>query len=163
SVPATTTIALTGGVYLDARPVTVAGAVNASGSSAFAMQNNATLTNSGTIDFQGDYGGISLNSVLGSTAITNSGTIKKSGGTNYTSINVPLTMTSGSQLLALSGTLYLGAITATSATLQAASGATLSFNTSDTRTFDAGSVVFGAGTVQWVAGTNTVNGAYNVT
>jgi hypothetical protein len=148
---------------IDTRSFSNSGAFNISGGNYFYMQNNATLTNSGTIDFQGDGGGVFLNSALGSVAITNTGTIKKSGLTGSTTINVPIVAQSGSQFLVQSGTFNVAALTSTGGTWSASSGATLTFNTNDTRTFDATSTISGAGTVQFAAGTDTVNATYNVT
>jgi large repetitive protein len=161
SIPSTTTVTISY-IVIDGRPVSSAGTIVVSGSYYFYMQNNAVLTNSGTIDFQGD-GGIYLNSVAGTTAVVNSGTIKKSSGTGSVTINVPLTAQSGSHLNVLSGTFQLGAVTSTGANFAVSSGTTLSFNTGDTRTFDAASNISGAGTVDWASGTNTVNAVYNVT
>src|SRR5260221_16868 len=126
------------------------------------MLNNASIANSGTIDFQGD-GGIYVTGATGTIAITNSGTIKKSAGTGSSTLAVPLVAQNGSQFLAQSGTFNLAAVTSSGATFNASSGATLNFNTADTRTFDASSTLSGAGNLQWSAGTNTVSGAYNVT
>ena len=147
---------------LDGRPLTIAGTFNETSSYYFYMLNNASLTNSGTIDFQGD-GGIYISGTVGTTAINNSGTIKKSLGSGTANITVPLKAQSGSQLLVQSGTLDVSAVTATSATFDVSSGANLVFNSNDTRTFDAASTISGAGTVNWQSGTNTVSGNYNVT
>src|SRR5205823_271019 len=46
----------------------------------------------------------------------------------------------------------------TGATFNVASGTNLIFNTSDTHTFDASSIISGAGTTQWQSGTNTISG-----
>jgi uncharacterized repeat protein (TIGR01451 family) len=161
SIPSTTTLTVTY-IILDGRPVSNAGTIIVSGTYYFYLQNNAVLTNSGTIDFQGD-GALYLNSVAGTTAVVNSGTIKKSSGTASVTFNVPLTAQSGSHLNVLTGTFLLGAVTSTGGNFTVSSGATLYFNTSDTRTFDGASNVNGAGTVDWAAGTNTVNAVYNVT
>src|SRR5205807_2018821 len=89
--------------------ITSIGDLIVSGTSYFYMENNAVLTNSGTIDFQGD-GGLYLNSVVGTTAVVNSGTIKKSSGTASVTFNVPLTAQSGSHLNVLSGTFLAAAV-----------------------------------------------------
>jgi hypothetical protein len=161
SIPSTTTLTVAF-IILDGRPVSNAGTIVIGGTYYFYMANNAVLTNSGTIDFQGD-GGLYLNSAAGTTAVVNSGTIKKSSGTASVTFNVPLTAQSGSHLNVLTGTFLVGAVTSTGASFTVSSGATLYFNTGDTRTFDATSNVNGAGTVDWASGTNTVNAVYNVT
>jgi len=51
-----TAATIAGYPYIDARPVTNAGTINVTSSYYIPMQNNATLTNSGMIDFQGDGG-----------------------------------------------------------------------------------------------------------
>ena len=161
SIPLGTTVSLSS-LVLDTRQLSNAGTINVIGSGSLYMQNNATLTNSGTIDLQSD-GNIFLNSALGSIAITNNGTLKKSGGATSSTINVPIVLQSGSQLLNQAVILYLGAVTATSATVNVSSGATLYFYYGGNSSFDAASTISGPGNVQWAAATNTVNGAYNVT
>src|ERR1041385_6379206 len=117
----TATIAATtvsGGGFLDTRSLTNNGAFNFTGGNYIYLQNNAAFINNGTIDFQGDGGGIFLNSALGSIAITNSatGTIKKSSVTGSSTIQIPIVAQSGSQVLAQAGTLNLGAGTRTGRT-----------------------------------------------
>jgi hypothetical protein len=160
SIPGSTTLTLSGYLYFDTRPVSNAGIINYTSSYYAYMQNGAALTNSGTIDFQGD-SGIYLNT--GSATITNSGTIKKSAGTSIGGLSVALLAQSGSQVQVQSGTFYLAAVTSTGATFTVASGTTLSAVYNNTRTFDAASTISGAGTMSWGSGTNTVNAAYNVT
>src|SRR5260221_12864739 len=88
------------------------------------MLNNASIANSGTIDFQGD-GGIYVSGATGTIAITNSGTIKKSAGTGSSTLNVPLVLQSGSQFLVQTGTIFfLDAMTATTTMIASASGTT---------------------------------------
>jgi hypothetical protein len=157
SIPATTTITIGGVVYFDTRPISNSGTINIASSNYFYMQNNAALTNSGTIDFQGD-GATYMNGTVGTTNITNNGTIKKSAGTGSSTFNVPLIAQSGSQFLAQSGTFYVGAVTSTGAIFTVSTGATLYFYYNDTRTFDAGSTISGAGIVQWGSGANTITG-----
>src|SRR5207244_695002 len=162
----TTTVAaatLGGGGTLDARSFSNTGAFNVTGGNHFYMANNAAFNNSGTVDFQGDGGGIFQSGALGTMTITNNGTIKKSGNTGSTTLQIPISAQSGSQLLAQSGTINVGAVTSSGGTFSASNGATLAFNTNDTRTFDTASTVSGAGTIYWAAGTNTVNANYNVT
>jgi len=156
SIPAPTTLT-TNGIVIDGRPISNAGTMNVSAGTFVYVMNNAVLTNSGTIDVQGD-GGVYLNSVAGTTAVVSSGTIKKSGGTGISYFTVALTANSGSQFLGQSGTFYVGAVTATSATFSVSSGATISFATGDTRTFDAATTISGAGTTAWQGGSNTVSG-----
>ena len=162
TLPASAVTNVTGYGYLDGRPMSNAGTLNVTSSYYFQMMSNAVLTNSGTIDFQGD-GGIYMNGAVGTTSVVSSGTIKKSGGTGSTSLTVPLTAQSSSQFLVQSGTFLVGAVSASSTTFNALANTTLYFNTNDTRSFDAGSFINGAGTVQWGGGTNTVNVTYNVT
>jgi fibronectin-binding autotransporter adhesin len=163
TIPITTTITVSGIPFLDARPVTNAGTINVTATNYFYMGNNAVLTNSGTIDFQGD-SAIFQNGVVGTTAVVDSGTMKKSAGTGSGStLNVPLTLQSGGQLLIQSGILYLGNVAATGATLNVSSGATAYFYYTSTASFDAASTISGAGVVLWGAGTNTVTGTYNIT
>src|SRR5437763_3888287 len=97
------------------------------------MQNNAVLTNSGTIDLQGDSSSVYLNSVAGTTAVVNTstGVIKKSAGTTNTgsSFTVPLTMQSGSQFLINTGIVYCGETRTTpGGTPSTDSGPTMSLN-----------------------------------
>src|ERR1051326_5740901 len=160
AIPSGTIVTIAGVLYLDTRSLSNAGSMNFTGSNYIYMMNNAVLTNGGTIDFQGD-NGLYINSAVGTTAVVNNSTFKKSGGTGTGQINVPLTANSGSQLLVQSGTLYVGAVTSTGATLNPSSGATLDFATSDTRTFDSASSISGPGTVVWQSGTNTFNGTYS--
>jgi uncharacterized repeat protein (TIGR01451 family) len=162
SIPAGTTITVAGYPYFDGRPVTNAGTINYTSSYYSYMMNNAVLTNSGTIDFQGD-GGLYMSGTVGSTALINSNIVKKSAGTGAAAINVPLTAQSGSQLLLQSGSLYLGAVTSSGASFSATVGTTLNFYYNEARTFDASSSISGAGTVQFSSGTATVGGTYNVT
>jgi uncharacterized repeat protein (TIGR01451 family) len=156
------TVITNSAIVIDARPVSNAGTLNFGASGYMYLQNNAVLTNSGTIDFQGD-SNLYLNGAAGTTAVVNSGTIKKSAGTNGSSLTVPLTAQSGSQLLVQASILYMGEVTSSGATFSVSSGATLYFYYSNTRTFDAASTISGAGNVVWGSGTNTVSGAYNVT
>src|SRR5437762_1598327 len=135
-----TTITVAGVLIFDGCQVINAGTISVTLTYYFYMMKNAVLTNSGTIDLQGD-DGIYLNSVVGTTAVINSGTIKKSGGTNYAQMNVPLTAQSGSQFLLQSGSFYVGGVASTGATFNVASGTNLIFNTSDTHTFDASSIL----------------------
>src|SRR5205085_7814781 len=143
------------------RPIRNAGVMNLVGGGTIYVGNNATITNSGTIDFQAD-NQIYMNGTIGTTSITNSGTIKKSAGSSGSTFNVPHIAQSGSQLLAQASIFYLGPITSTGGTFDVSAGATLDFYYSDTRTFDAASTISGAGTVQWNGGTNTVNGTYAI-
>ncbi|HKS22368.1 MAG TPA: LamG-like jellyroll fold domain-containing protein [Thermoanaerobaculia bacterium] len=155
NIPNGTTVTVTGGPYIDARPVANAGTINLTGSSYIYMQNNAVVTNSGTLDMLGD-GSIYLNGTAGTTTVINSGTIRKSGGTNYSYFTVPLSAQSGSQFNVQSGTLYHGGnLSATSAAFNIGSGAALSFYYGDTRTFDAGTTITGPGTLYIQGGTNT--------
>src|SRR5260221_6189274 len=56
----------------------------------------------------------------------------KSAGTSSSNINVPIVLQSGSQFLVQAGaTFYLDAVTATSATISVASGATLYFRSEE--------------------------------
>src|SRR5205085_8032638 len=124
----------------------------------------AVLTNSGTIDLQGDSSSVYMNGTVGTTAVINTGTgvIKKSAGTTSTgsSFTVPLTMQSGSQFLINTGIVYFGGtLASTGATLNVASGATAWFYYGDTRTFDAASSIIGSGTLEVSNGTNTVAGS----
>jgi len=160
TIPNTTTVTLNGYVYFDTRAISNAGTLNYTSSYYSYFYNSATLANSGTVDFQGD-GGFYIGS--GSPSVTNSGTIKKSAGTGASGLQVALVANSGSQYLAQSGTFYMGQVTSTGATFSVSGGATLSAVYSNTRTFDSASAINGAGTVDWAAGTNTVNAAYNVT
>jgi uncharacterized repeat protein (TIGR01451 family) len=158
SIPNGTTITINGYPYLDTRAVTNAGTINVTSTYYIYMQNNAVLTNNGTIDLQGD-GAVYLNGAAGTTAVVNNGTIKKSGGTNYSYFTVPLAAQSGSQFNVLSGTLYQGgALTAAGAAFNVSGGSTLSLYYSDTRTFDAATTIAGAGTLAVQGGTNTVAG-----
>src|SRR5205807_3034208 len=129
-------LTLAGYGTLDGRPLSLAGSLNMTSSYYFYMQNNASIANSGTIDFQSD-GGIYVNGATGTIAITNNGTIKKSGGTFTSTINAPLIAQNGSQFLVQSGTFAVAAVTSNGATFTPSSGTTLNFNTADTRTFDA--------------------------
>jgi fibronectin-binding autotransporter adhesin len=152
-----------GGGTLDARTLTNNGSFTFSGGNYFYMQNNATVTNNGTIDFPSDNGGIFQSGAVGAMTITNAGTIKKSGGTLTTTIQIPITGQSGSQVLAQSGTLNIAAVAATGSTFDASGGATLEFNSNDNRSFDATCTVSGLGTIYWANGTNNVGATYNVT
>src|ERR1051326_3854298 len=163
TIPSGSVLTVGGGGFLDARTLSIAGTANFTGGNYFYMQNNASLSNAGVIDFQGDGGGLFLNGGLGSISITSSGTIKKSGLTGTSTIQLPLSVQSGGQVLAQSGTLQLYAVTGSGATFSASSGAILYFYSSDTRTFDAASTISGAGNVTFSSGTNTVSGTYNVT
>jgi large repetitive protein len=157
SIPNGTTINITGYPTIDTRPITNAGTINLTTTNYVYLQNNAVLTNNGTIDFQSD-GSMYLNGAAGSTAVVNNGTIKKSGGTNTTTFTVPLTANSGSQWNILSGLVNFGAISSTGATFTVASGAFLYGSSSDTRTFDATSSITGAGSLQMQGGTTTIAG-----
>src|ERR1051326_9363609 len=94
-----------GGGTLDARTLINNGSLTFSGGNYFFMQNGAQVTNNGTIEFFSDGGGIFQSGTLGSMAITNAGTIKKSGGTSISTVGMPNTRQTGSQVLAQSGTL----------------------------------------------------------
>src|ERR1051326_8432522 len=142
TIPSGSVLTVGGGGFLDARTLSIAGTANFTGGNYFYMQNNASLSNAGVIDFQGDGGGLFLNGGLGSISITSSGTIKKSGLTGTSTIQLPLSVQSGGQVLAQSGTLQLYAVTGSGATFSAISG---------------------AGNVTFSSGTNTVSGTYNVT
>src|SRR5205085_4373141 len=88
----------------------------------------SVLTNSGTIDLQGDSSSVYLNGVAGTTAVvkTRTGAIKKCAGSTSTgsSFSVPLTMQSGSQFLINTGIVYCGGtLTSTGGTFSVASGA----------------------------------------
>ena len=74
------------------------------------LEVDGVLSNSGTIDYQGD-GNIYVNGATGSISIVNQGTIKKSNGTNGSYLQPPLTAQSGSQLLVQSGPMYVYAVT----------------------------------------------------
>ena len=161
SIPAGTTVTLTS-VLIDGRMITNGGTMNFTGSGTSYLQNNAVLTNNGTMDFQADNSFL-VNGAAGTIALVNNGTLKKTGGTSGSSINIPLNLQSGSQLLQQSVILYIGAITATSATVNVSSGATLYFYYGGNSNFDAASTLSGAGNVQWGTATNTINGAYNIT
>src|ERR1043165_3058864 len=160
-IPSGSVLTVGGAGFLDARNLSIAGTANFTGGNYFYMQNGATLTNSGVIDFQGDGGGLFLNGAVGAISITSSGTIKKSAGTGTSYVQLPLTAQSGAQVLAQSGTLQVYGVTSSGATFD--SSATLLFASGDTRTFDAASTISGSGTVTFNAGTNTVSGTYNVT
>ena len=160
-IPSGSVLTVGGAGFLDARALSIAGTANFTGGNYFYMQNGATLTNSGVIDFQGDGGGLFLNGAVGAISITSSGTIKKSAGTGTSYVQLPLTAQSGAQVLAQSGTLQVYGVTSSGATFD--SSATLLFASGDTRTFDAASTISGSGTVNFNAGTNTVSGTYNVT
>jgi hypothetical protein len=157
SIPVSTVITIGGTPALDARPVTNAGTIRFTSTNSMYLQNNAVLTTSGIVDFQGD-SSIYLNSVAGTTAVANSGTIKKSAGTGNTTFNVPLTMQSGGQFLVQSGTVYFGNIASTGGSFNISSGALAILYYTTTATFDAASAVTGAGTLQNAAGTNSVAG-----
>src|SRR5207302_3051425 len=96
TIPNGTTVTINGAVYFDSRSISNAGTLTYSSNSYSYFYNSATLTNSGTVDFQGD-GGFYIAS--GSPSITNSGTIKKSAGTGQGGLQMPLIAQSGSQLL----------------------------------------------------------------
>src|SRR5262249_37507012 len=80
AIPSGSVMSLGGYGTLDTRQLDISGTLNVTSSYYFYMLNNAPLTNSGTIDFQGD-GGIYQSGTIGTTSVTSSGTIKKSGGT----------------------------------------------------------------------------------
>ncbi|HEX3108095.1 MAG TPA: LamG-like jellyroll fold domain-containing protein, partial [Thermoanaerobaculia bacterium] len=164
SIPSLTTISVTSGAtYLDTRPVSNGGTINIVGTAAIYMQNNAVLTNAGTVDLQGD-SSLALNGAAGSIAVNNNGLIKKSAAsTSGSTVSVPLNLNSGSQFQIQAGTVYFGNITSAGATLSVAANAIAYMNYTTTSTFDAASTISGAGTVQWYAGTNTVSGTYNIT
>src|SRR5207244_809550 len=84
------------GTYHDTRPISNAGTLNYTGGYYSYFYNGATLTNSGTIDFQGD-GGFYIGSGT-SNSVINNGIIKKSAGTSNGSIQVALLAQSGSQI-----------------------------------------------------------------
>jgi len=107
TIPSGSTLTVGGGGFLDTRTLSIAGTANFTGGNYFYMQNNASVTNTGVIDFQGDGGGIFLNGGLGSISISSSGTIKKSGGTGTSTVQLPLIAQSGGQVLAQSGTLQI--------------------------------------------------------
>ncbi len=159
TVPAGTTVTITS-VLFDTRPVTNNGTFAYVSNGGSYLQNNASITNNGTMDIQAN-NNISLNA--GTASIVNNGTIQKSGGAGLSSISVPLTMQSASQFLVESGTVDLGAVAATGASFSVAAGTTLDFLYTYTRTFDAASSIGGAGTLIWGSGTNTVDAAYNIT
>src|ERR1041385_3309731 len=162
SIPSGSTMTLGGYGNLDGRSLSVGGTLNITSSYYFYMLNNASLTNTGLIDFLGD-GGIYQNGALGTMSIASSGTIRKSGGTGAENLAMPLVASSGAQVLAQSGTFDIYAVASTGATFTASSGAVMYFYSTDTRTFDAASTISGSGTVTFNAGTNTVSGTYNVT
>src|ERR1041385_8217612 len=162
SIPSGSTMTLGGYGNLDGRSLSVGGTLNITSSYYFYMLNNASLTNTGLIDFLGD-GGIYQNGALGTMSIASSGTIRKSGGTGAANLAMPLVASSGAQVLAQSGTFDIYAVASTGATFTASSGAVMYFYSTDTRTFDAASTISGSGTVTFNAGTNTVSGTYNVT
>jgi uncharacterized repeat protein (TIGR01451 family) len=162
SVPSGATMTQGGVGILDGRTLSIGGTLNISGFNYFYMQNNASVTATGVIDFLGD-GGIYQNGALGTMSLTTSGTIRKSGGTGAANLSIPLVAQSGAQILAQSGTFAIYAVSSTGATFNAAGGAVMYFQSNDTRTFDAASTLSGAGTMQFNTGTNTVNGTYNVT
>src|SRR6266542_5514955 len=162
TIPAASTMTLGSAGFLDGRALSIAGTLNLPGSNYFYMQNNASLTNTGLIDFLGD-GGIYQNGALGTMSITSSGTIRKSGGTGAANLGMPLIAQSGAQILGQSGTFDIYAVTSSGATFNVSNGAVLYFYSTDTRTFDAASTLSGAGTMQFNSGTNTINAVYNVT
>ena len=150
TIPGASTMTLgSAGMVLDGRSLSIAGTLNVNGSNYFYMQNNASLTNTGLIDFLGD-GGIYQNGALGTMSITSSGTIRKSGGTGASNLAMPLIATSGAQILGQSGTFDIYAVASTGATFNVSSGAVLYFYSTDIRTFDAASTLSGAGTMQFI-------------
>lgn len=151
---------LGGSGFLDTRALTNSGSFTVPGSNYFYLQNGANFINNGTVDFQSDGGGIFLNGLTGP-VITNNGTIMKSGGSFSTQIGVPISTGSGSQIVAQAGIFNIGAITGIGATCSASIGATLRFNTNDTRIFDAASTLSGLGTIEFASGTNTISGTTN--
>src|SRR5205085_11236156 len=169
SIPNGTTITVNGSApIIDTRAVSNAGTINFVSGNYIYLQNNAVLTNSGTLDFQADSSSLYLNGAAGSISVVNTatGVIKKSGGTTTTgsTFNVPLTMQSGSQFqLNANGTLYLGNVSSTGGAFTVPSGATLTFYYTTTSSFDAASSIAGAGSVVFQAGTNTVGASYAIT
>src|SRR5437588_720360 len=131
------------------------------------VYNGATLTNGGTIDFQGDGG---FYPSTGSGSVTNNGTIKKSAGTGQGGIQIPLTADSGSQVQVQSGSLLFGNVTSTGGTINipttfsiatlTMSGGTLSgtasFSLTGTTQTWTGGTIAGTGTLT-IPNTTTVN------
>src|SRR5207249_3557055 len=123
SIPSGTTVTVSGYPYLDSLQVANAGSIKFSGNYYMYMQNNAVLTNSGTLEFFGD-SSIYVSGTVGTTSVVNTGTgtIKKTSGTSYSYFTVPLTMQSGSQFQVNSTTIYFGNITSTGGTMTIANG-----------------------------------------
>src|SRR5205807_6285983 len=160
TIPNTTIVTFNGYVSFDSRSISNAGTMNYTSNYYSYVYNGATLTNGGTIDFQGDGG---FYPSTGSGGVSNNGTIKKSAGTGQGSIQIPLTANSGSQVQVQSGSLLFGNVTSTGGTINVSSGAIALFYYTTTSTFDAASSFTGAGTVTFQAGTNTISGNYNIT
>src|ERR1051326_3310244 len=78
TIPTGTTVTFNGYVYFDTRSISNAGSLVYSSNYYSYFYNSASLTNSGTVNFQGD-GGFYIAS--GSPSVTNSGTIEKTAGT----------------------------------------------------------------------------------
>src|SRR5262249_36644737 len=143
--------------YLDTRTVNSAGTINLAAGNSLYMQNNAVLNNSGIIDVQGD-GALAQQGPIGTTAIVNSGTIKKSAGASGSTINIPITLQSGGQLLVQATIASLGNIPSNGGPLNLASGTPGYLYYTPAATFDSASTISGSGTLNNNSGTNSVAG-----
>jgi parallel beta-helix repeat protein len=126
---------------------------NPTSGAGFRTGTGSVINNSGTWDSQSD--GVIVNFYGGAATFNNTGVLKKSAGAGTTTIQIPVTHSSGS-IQAQSGTLKLDAGSTISAPLSASAAAAILQFGSGTHDLNAGTSVTGPGKV-YIFTTGTVN------
>ncbi len=158
TVAATATLTMTANnTLLDARTLINDGTANLSGAGSMAFVNGAVFDNNGTFTTTGSFG---YAIGPGGGTFRNDGSFTRTGTGSTTAFGTAFT--NNGTVSVASGTLNLaGGGTSTAAAFTISSGSNLLFN--NNYTLDGASSISGDGSVQFAAGTVTVNGSYAIT